>query len=123
MKQSTDFDDLEAKAQSLRTHLEERSQALTELEKSFHEMNSLIQKYQEGEEGDMSEVDSVENGDKYLDDKDSLVFHGVDVDMLEEQTNTDDPEIRRSFMDHKIRSLLSEKWDLECDAAFKHVFR
>ena len=50
MKQSTDFDDLEAKAQSLRTHLEERSQALTELEKSFHEMNSLIQKYQEGEE-------------------------------------------------------------------------
>ena len=88
MKQSTDFDDLEAKAQSLRTHLEERSQALTELEKSFHDMNSLIQKYQEGEEGDMSEVDSVENGDKYLDDKDSLVFHGVDVDMLEEQTNS-----------------------------------
>ena len=123
MKQSTDFDDLEAKAQSLRTHLKERSQALTELEKSFHDMNSLIQKYQEGEEGDMSEVDSVENGDKYLDDKDSLVFHGVDVDMLEEQTHTDVPEIRRSFMDHKIRSLLSEKWDLECDAAFKHVFR
>ena len=44
-------------------------------------MNSTIHKYQDGVSGDEAEeMDRVENGDKYLSDKDSLVFHGVEKD-------------------------------------------
>ena len=42
---------------------------------------------------------------------------------MEDQTDGDDSDIKKNFMDHKIKSLLSDKWDLECTAALKHVFR
>ena len=42
---------------------------------------------------------------------------------MEDQTDEGDADIKKNFMVHKIKSLLSEKWDLECEADFKHVFR
>ena len=86
-------------------------------------MNSTIQKYQEDSDDHEDQLDKVENGDKYLEDKDSLVFHGVEVDILDEATDLDDDDIKKNFLDQKIRSLLSEKWNIETSASFKHVFR
>ena len=42
---------------------------------------------------------------------------------LEEQTKMDDPDIRKNFLEHKVKSLLEEKWDIDCTAVFKHVLR
>ena len=42
---------------------------------------------------------------------------------MEDQTDEGDSDIKKNFMVHKIKSLLVDKWDLECDADFKHVFR
>ena len=114
---------LEEQAEELRKNLEQKTQDLADLEIKLREMNTVIQQFQDGEGKLEEEVDIVENGDKYLNDKDSLVFHGVDMDMLEEQTSSDNPDIRKNFMDHKIRSLLATKWEIECSATFKHVFR
>ena len=107
--------------EGLRKQLEEKNVTLHQLEKELHEMNSTIQKYQDGGSGD--EIEEVENGDKYLNDKDSLVFHGVETDLVEEQMQMDDADIKKNFMDQRIRDLLMEKWDLDCTASFKHVFR
>ncbi len=72
---------LESKAEDLRNSLVEKQNKKDSLEKDLHEMNSTIQKYQDGASGDEGEeLDRVENGDKYLSDKDSLVFHGVEKD-------------------------------------------
>ena len=117
MSKSDDINEmkkLEAKAESLRNNLDQKTQDLAHLEKQLREMNTVIQQYQDGDDQAEEDVDVVENGDKYLNDKDSLVFHGVDLDMLEEQTSSDNPDIRQNFMDHKIRSLLATKWDIEC---------
>ena len=77
---STDL--LETEAENLRKCLDEKNLTLQSLEKNLHEMNSTIQRYQDGESSDNIEdvTDKVENGDKYLADKDSLVFHGVVLD-------------------------------------------
>ena len=42
---------------------------------------------------------------------------------MEDQTDEGDSDIKKNFMVHKIKSLLADKWDLECAADFKHVFR
>ena len=42
---------------------------------------------------------------------------------MEDQTDEGDSDIKKNFMVHKIKSLLADKWDMECDADFKHVFR
>ena len=56
-------------------------------------------------------------------DKDSLVFHGVAFDKLEEETKQDDAEIKKNFIEHKIRSIMKQEWGIDCKASFKHVFR
>ena len=72
---------LESRAEDLRKSLVEKQSKKDLLERDLHEMNFTIQKYQEGNSGDEGEEpDIVENGDKYLSDKDSLVFHGVEKD-------------------------------------------
>ena len=77
---STDL--LKTEAENLRKCLNEKNLRLQSLENNLHEMNSTIQRYQDGESCDNIEdvADKVENGDKYLKDKDSLVFHGVVLD-------------------------------------------
>ena len=77
---STDL--LKTEAENLRKCLNEKNLTLQSLENNLHEMNSTIQRYQDGESCDNIEdvADKVENGDKYLKDKDSLVFHGVVLD-------------------------------------------
>ena len=111
--------------ENLQKQLGEKNVTMQQLEKELHEMNSTIQKYQDGGSGDETEelVDKVENGDKYLNDKDSLVFHGVETDLVEEQMQMDDADIKKNFMDQRIRDLLMEKWEIDCTATFKHVFR
>ena len=42
---------------------------------------------------------------------------------MEDQTDEGDSDIKKNFMVHKIKSLLADKWDLECAADFQHVFR
>ena len=72
---------LESRVKELRNSLVEKQSKKDLLEKDLHEMNSMIQKYQDGVSGDEGEeLDKIENGDKYLNDKDSLVFHGVEKD-------------------------------------------
>ena len=79
--QQSKMSSLESKAEDLRNCLVEKQSKKDSLEKDLHEMNSTIQKYQDGASGDEGEeLDKVENGDKYLSDKDSLVFHGVEKD-------------------------------------------
>ena len=79
--QQSKMSSLESKAEDLRNSLVEKQNKKSSLEKDLHEMNSTIQKYQDGASGDEGEeLDRVENGDKYLSDKDSLVFHGVEKD-------------------------------------------
>ena len=104
--------------------MKEQKQTAENLQKDLEEMNSTIQKYQDdSEDHEQEHLDKVENGDKYLEDKDSLVFHGVEVDIMEEATDLDDDDIKKNFLDQKMRSLLLEKWDIETSASFKHVFR
>ena len=55
--------------------------------------------------------------------KDSLVFHGVALDQLEEETKLDDEAIKKNFIEHKIRSIMKSEWGIDCNASFKHVFR
>ena len=55
--------------------------------------------------------------------KDSLVFHGVALDKLEEETKIDDSAIKKNFIEHKIRSIMKAEWGIDCSASFKHVFR
>ena len=116
---------LQEYVENLQKQLGEKNATMQQLEKELHEMNSTIQKYQDGGSGDETEelVDKVENGDKYLNDKDSLVFHGVETDLVEEQMQMDDADIKKNFMDQRIRDLLMEKWEIDCTATFKHVFR
>ena len=78
---SSNMSSLESRVEDLRHSLVEKQSKKDLLERDLHEMNSTIQKYQEGVSGDEAEeLDRVENGDKYLSDKDSLVFHGVEKD-------------------------------------------
>ena len=59
----------------------------------------------------------------YNPDKDSLVFHGVAPDELEEETKVADAAIKKNFIEHKIRSIMKTEWGIDCSASFKHVFR
>lgn len=102
--------------------MDEQKHTAENLQREWNEMNTTIQKYQDDSDHE-DQVDKVENGDKYLEDKDSLVFHGVEVDIMEEATDLDDDDIKKNFLDQKIRSLLAEKWDIETSASFTHVFR
>ena len=66
------------------------------------------------------------DGDNLFDlqpEKDSLVFHGVAFDKLEEETQQNDAEIKKNIIEHKIRSLIKSEWGIDCKATFKHVFR
>ena len=116
-------EDLLKKAEELKKRLEEQSNTAETLQQDLKEMNSTIQKYQEDSDDHEEQLEKVENGDRYLEDKDSLVFHGVDMDIMEEAMELDDDDIKKNFLDQKIRSLLQEKWDIETTANFKHVFR
>ena len=115
--------DLQKKAEELKRRLVEQSNTAENLQQDLKEMNSTIQKYQEDSDDHEEQLDKVENGDRYLEDKDSLVFHGVDMDIMEEAMELDDDDIKKNFLDQKIRSLLQEKWDIDTTANFKHVFR
>ena len=116
-------EDLLKKAEELKKRLEEQSNTAENLQQDLKEMNSTIQKYQEDSDDHEEQLDKVENGDRYLEDKDTLVFHGVDMDIMEEAMELDDDDIKKNFLDQKIRSLLQEKWDIDTTANFKHVFR
>ena len=116
-------EDLMKKAEELKKRLEEQSNTAETLQQDLKEMNSTIQKYQEDSDDHEEQLDKVENGDRYLEDKDSLVFHGVEMDIMEEASELDDDDIKKNFLDQKIRSLLLEKWDIDTTASFKHVFR
>ena len=96
--------------------MDEQKHTAENLQREWNEMNTTIQKYQDDSDHE-DQVDKVENGDKYLEDKDSLVFHGVEVDIMEEATDLDDDDIKKNFLDQKIRSLLAEKWDIETSAS------
>ena len=80
-QQDINMSSLESRVEDLRHSLVEKQSKKDSLERDLHEMNSTIHKYQDGVSGDEAEeMDRVENGDKYLSDKDSLVFHGVEKD-------------------------------------------
>ena len=115
--------DLQKKAEELKRRLVEQSNTAENLQQDLKEMNSTIQKYQEDSDDHEEQLDKVENGDRYLEDKDSLVFHGVEMDIMEEAMELDDDNIKKNFLDQKIRSLLQENWDIDTTASFKHVFR
>ena len=63
------------------------------------------------------------NENRFKEERDSLVFHGVEMDDLEKETEMDDADIKKNLIDHKIRSMLSTEFGMECNAKFKHAFR
>ena len=91
-------------------------------------MDATVVKYkdvvekQEEANNEQENVKEVEKDDLNL-NKDSLVFHGVALDKLEEETKIDDSAIKKNFIEHKIRSIMKAEWGIECSASFKHVFR
>ena len=50
-------------------------------------------------------------------------YHSSIISLEGQTQGEEDPDIKKNFLEHKIKSLLMEKWELECTAAFKHVFR
>ena len=69
--------------------------------------------------------DNTENNDEeevQTLDKDSLVFHGVAFDKIEEETS-EDAEMKKNIIEHKIRNIMKSEWGIDCKASFKHVFR
>ena len=91
-------------------------------------MDATVEQYKEISENNNVEKEmgekekEINEADTNL-DKDSLVFHGVAFDKLEEETKQDDAEIKKNFIEHKIRSIMKQEWGIDCKASFKHVFR
>ena len=91
-------------------------------------MDATVVKYKDVEEKTEKETNGHDNEmeteevDLNL-DKDSLVFHGVALDQLEEETKEDEVEIKKNFIEHKIRSIMKAEWGIDCSASFKHVLR
>ena len=89
-------------------------------------MDATVEQYKDNSENvekvcGEKEKDIIE-ADQNL-NKDSLVFHGVAFDKLEEETKQDDAAIKKNFIEHKIRSIMKAEWGIDCNASFKHVFR
>ena len=55
-------------------------------------------------------------------EKDALVFHGVEVDLME-QVAGQDKEVNTNFLEHNIKKLLKSVWGIQCTAAFTHAYR
>jgi hypothetical protein len=55
-------------------------------------------------------------------EKDALVFHGVEVDKMEQEA-AGDKEVNRNFLEHNIKKLLKSVWGIPCTAAFTHAYR
>ena len=51
------------------------------------------------------------------------MFHGVPFDELEEETGLSDADMKKNFMEQKVRSLILTQFNIECYDKFKHVFR
>ena len=82
----------------------------------YKDSSENVEKYCGENEKEIMEADHNLN-------KDSLVFHGVAFDKLEEETKQDDAAIKKNFIEHKIRSIMKSEWGIDCNASFKHVFR
>ena len=88
-------------------------------------MDATIEQYKEIMESNVYPVSNNEESKIFEPqlEKDSLVFHGVAFDKLEEDSKDDDASIKKNLIEHKIRTVMKSEWGLDCKAAFKHVFR
>ena len=55
-------------------------------------------------------------------EKDALVFHGVEVDKMEQEAGGD-KEVNRNFLEHNIKKILRSVWGIQCTAVFTHAYR
>ena len=60
--------------------------------------------------------------EKYENTKDSLVFHGIEKDVMEVSTDGD-VEVDKYFLEHNIRKLLKNEWGIDFKTAFQHFSR
>ena len=60
--------------------------------------------------------------EKYENNKDSLVFHGIEKDAMEKSTEGN-IEVEKNFLEHNIRKLLKKEWGIDFQAPFRHFSR
>ena len=53
---------------------------------------------------------------------DALVFHGVELDLMEQEV-AGDKEVNKNFLEHNIKKLLKSVWGIQCSAALTHAYR
>ena len=113
---------LNERVEGLKREVREKESIVDKLESEYEIMNETIGSYlrhKEGQEGG-TEGRKVSRSE-IKNEKDSLVFHGVQVDDMELMSR--DEDIKKNFLDHNIKKLLKSEWDIDCSRPFKHVFR
>ena len=113
---------LNERVEGLKREVREKESIVDKLESEYEIMNETIGNYlkhKEGQEGG-TEGRKVSRSE-IKNEKDSLVFHGVQVDDMELMSR--DEDIKKNFLDHNIKKLLKSEWDIDCSRPFKHVFR
>ena len=59
---------------------------------------------------------------KYENEKDRLVFHGIEKDTMEKNTEANQ-EVAKNFLEHNIRKILKKEFGVDFRAPFKHFSR
>ena len=106
----------------LKKEVKEKESIINKLESEYEVMNDTIGSYMRHRETEGEDTERRKPSKPEIrNDKDSLVFHGVQVDDMELMSR--DEDIKKNFLDHNIKKLLKSEWDIECVRPFKHVFR
>ena len=106
----------------LKKEVKEKESIISKLESEYEVMNETIGSYMRHRETEGQDTERRKPSKPEIrNDKDSLVFHGVQVDDMELMSR--DEDIKKNFLDHNIKKLLKSEWDIECVRPFKHVFR
>ena len=113
---------LTEKVEVLKKEVKEKESIISKLESEYEVMNDTICSYMRHRETEGQETERRKPSKPEIrNDKDSLVFHGVQVDDMELMSR--DEDIKKNFLDHNIKKLLKSEWDIDCVRPFKHVFR
>ena len=113
---------LTEKVEVLKKEVKEKESIISKLESEYEVMNDTIGSYMRHRETEGQETERRKPSKPEIrNDKDSLVFHGVQMDDMELMSR--DEDIKKNFLDHNIKKLLKSEWDIDCVRPFKHVFR
>ena len=110
------------KVEGLKREVKEKESIVEKLESEYEIMNETIGSHLRHKDAQAGETEGRKvSRSEVKNEKDSLVFHGVQVDDMELMSR--DEDIKKNFLDHNIKKLLKTEWDIDCSRPFKHVFR